>query len=64
MHLREVERKEEVEVVFRAAAATLEIHFRLYPNLPQFGGQMQIQKVTTDGQDVPKQPTNKYHLLQ
>ena len=28
-----------------------EIYFRLYPNLPQFGGQM--QKVTIDGRDVP-----------
>jgi hypothetical protein len=28
-----------------------EIYFRLYPNLPQFGNQM--QKATIDGQDAP-----------
>jgi hypothetical protein len=30
-----------------------EIYFRLYPNLPQFGGQMQVQRATVGNQDAP-----------
>jgi hypothetical protein len=30
-----------------------EIYFRLYPNLPQFGGQMQVQRATVGNQDTP-----------
>jgi hypothetical protein len=30
-----------------------EIYFRLYPNLPQFGGQMEVQRAAVSNQDVP-----------
>jgi hypothetical protein len=30
-----------------------EIYFRLYPNLPQFGGQMQVERATVGNQDTP-----------
>lgn len=30
-----------------------EIYFRLYPNLPQFGGQMQVQRAAIGSQDTP-----------
>jgi hypothetical protein len=30
-----------------------EIYFRLYPNLPQFGGQMQVQRAAIGDQDTP-----------
>ncbi len=30
-----------------------EIYFRLYPNLPQFGGQMEVQRAAIDGRDTP-----------
>jgi aminopeptidase N len=55
--------RERLEYTNRDTATLEQIYFHLYPNLPDFGGQLEIHTVAIDGQAMPVNYEQRRYLL-